>query len=188
MTIPRLVGSLSPAAAQAGATELLVLLPSLGTSSAMWDGVVSRLRPTHQNLRVLSVDLPGHGVSPVARHPFSISELAAAVLQLVDDVGGGSFWVAGVSLGGVIALELALQAPQRVRGFAMFSSGSSIGTAEGWAARVEQVRRSGTASLVTASAERWFAEGFLANDPHQAGAAQLSKLVDVDDESYALDV
>ncbi|MGH3706470.1 MAG: alpha/beta fold hydrolase, partial [Agromyces sp.] len=100
-------------------------------------------------------------------------------------VGGGAFHVAGDSLGGAIALELAIAQPHRVLSLAMFASDARIGTAEGWAERAAQVRGSGTASLVAGSAERWFAPGYLAAAPDGPGSEALLTLIDVDDASYA---
>lgn len=185
MTVPRLHGSMLPIAPGAAVSELLVLLPSLGTGSELWDGTVDELRRTSPSLRILRIDLPGHGASPAAREPFTIAGLARAALRVVDEIGGGSFHLAGVSLGAAVALELALEVPDRVRTLAMFCSGARIGEPAGWAARAEQVRGSGTASLVTGSASRWFAPGFLATDPAGAGAKLLGSLLDVDDASYA---
>jgi 3-oxoadipate enol-lactonase / 4-carboxymuconolactone decarboxylase len=180
----RLHGSVAPAAPEALATELLVLLPSLGTTTALWDGVVAELRRTAPALRVLRADLPGHGASPAAES-FTIGDLAEATLRLVDEVGGGRFHVAGVSLGGTIALELAVRAPSRVASLAMLCSGARIGDGDGWTTRAGQVRASGTASLVVGSAGRWFAPGFLETDATRAGARALEQLLDIDDRSYA---
>jgi len=187
MTVPRLLGSFAPGTAPDAANPLLVLLPSLGTATTLWDGVVAALRADARTagLRILRVDLPGHGVSPAVPGPVSIPELAEAVLAVVDEAGGGGFHVAGVSLGGVIALELAVAHPERVQSLVMSCSGARIGTAQGWADRAAQVRASGTASLVTASAGRWFAPGFLDRDAGGPGARTLTALVDVDDDSYA---
>ncbi|KZE94740.1 3-oxoadipate enol-lactonase 2 [Agromyces sp. NDB4Y10] len=187
MTAPRLLGSFVPGAAPSGSNPLLVLRPSLGTTSALWDGVVSRLRADRRTaaLRILRVDLPGHGASPAAHEPFTVADLADAVLAVVEEAGGGAFHVAGVSLGGAVALELAVARPERVRSLVVSCSGARIGTAEGWAERAAAVRASGTASLVTGSAARWFAPGFLDREGGGPGAASLGRLVDVDDESYA---
>jgi 3-oxoadipate enol-lactonase/4-carboxymuconolactone decarboxylase len=186
MTLPRLRGSFAPGAVPAAHQDLLVLLPSLGTTSEVWDGVVARLRadPVTATLRVLRVDLPGHGASPPAHDPFTVADLAEAVLAVVDEAGGGSFHAAGVSLGGAVALELAATHPARVRTLTMCCSGARIGTPEGWAERAAGVRSSGTASLVAASAARWFAPGFPARD-QRAAARALDALIGVDDESYA---
>ncbi|MCI0157882.1 4-carboxymuconolactone decarboxylase [Leifsonia shinshuensis] len=177
---------MTAASPRAVAPRLLVLLPSLGTTTELWDGVVARLATAPDAPRILRVDLPGHGASPAAREPFGIAELAASVLALVDEVGGGAFDVAGDSLGGAIALELALAAPERVRSLAMFCSGAMIGTPEGWADRAAQVRASGTASVVAGSAQRWFAPGYLDAHPDGPGGHALKTLIDIDDESYAL--
>jgi 3-oxoadipate enol-lactonase/4-carboxymuconolactone decarboxylase len=187
MTVPRLLGSFAPGAAATAANPLLVLLPSIGTTTALWDGVVARLRADARTagLRILRIDLPGHGASPAAAEPFTIGDLAEAVLAVVDEAGGGAFHVAGVSLGGVVALELAVVHSDRVRSLVMSCSGSRIGTPEGWAERAASVRASGTASLVTGSASRWFARGFLEREGGGPGARSLTALVDVDDECYA---
>jgi 3-oxoadipate enol-lactonase/4-carboxymuconolactone decarboxylase len=185
MTVPRLRGTVTAAAPDQVATELLVLVASLGTTTAMWDGVVAQLGPLAPRLRILRVDVPGHGVSPATTEPFTIAELAAATLRLVDEVGGGRFHLAGHSLGGAVALELAVTS-DRVLDLAMFCSGARIGTPEGWAERAGQARGSGTASLVTASAGRWFSPGYLDAHPDGPASRLLGELVDIDDESYAL--
>ncbi|GAA4155838.1 alpha/beta fold hydrolase [Leifsonia shinshuensis] len=186
MTVPRLRGSMTAASPSAATSRLLVLLPSLGTTTELWDGVVARLSGAAGSPRILRVDVPGHGASPATHEPFTMAELAQGVLALVDEVGGGAFDVAGDSLGGAIALEVALAAPERVRSLAMFCSGARIGTPEGWADRAAQVRASGTASVVAGSAQRWFAPGYLDAHPDGPGGRALRTLLDVDDESYAL--
>ncbi|PPG26709.1 4-carboxymuconolactone decarboxylase [Pseudoclavibacter sp. RFBG4] len=187
MTIPRLRGAFAPGTQPAAQNELLVLLPSLGTTMALWDGTVEALRASTpgSTLRILRVDLPGHGSSPAVAEPFTIAELADAVLGVVEEAGGGAFHLAGLSLGGAIALELALAHPERVKSLALFCTDSKIGTTEGWEQRAAAVRASGTASLVTGSAERWFAPGFLEQHPLSPAARSLSTLIDIDDESYA---
>ncbi|RXZ71916.1 alpha/beta fold hydrolase, partial [Agromyces albus] len=186
MTIPRLIGSITPASPDATASGLLVLLPSLGTTTAVWGGVIAPVSAALPDLRILRVDLPGHGASHATREPFTIAELAEATLRLVDETGGGRFHVAGLSLGGTIALELAAGHPDRVLSLAAFCSGSRIGDTAAWSERATQVRASGTASLVTGSAARWYAPGYLEAFPDGPGARGLTALVDVDDESYAL--
>ena len=187
MTVPRLLGSFAPGTSPGAANPLLVLLPSLGTTTAVWDGVVGALRADARTagFRILRIDLPGHGASPAAGSSLTIADLADGVLAVIDEAGGGGFHVAGVSLGGAVALELAVTRPDRVQGLVMSCSGSRIGTRASWAARAADVRSAGTASLVTGSAGRWFGPGFLDRDASGRGAGTLAALVDVDDESYA---
>jgi 3-oxoadipate enol-lactonase/4-carboxymuconolactone decarboxylase len=182
VTRPLLRGTVTPVRSTDRAAELVVLGPSLGTTTAQWDAVAADLAADR---RVLRFDLPGHGSSPVASEPFTVADLADAVIDLVDSVGGGAFAYAGISAGGAVGLELALHYPHRVSSLAVICSAARIGSAEGWRERAERARRSGTASLVSLSAERWYAPGFLDAQP-AAGAPALAALVDVDDESYAL--
>ena len=182
MTVPTMKCSVLPVRGAAANARLIVLGPSLGTTSALWDTVATALGDEY---RVLRFDLPGHGFSPAATKSFSIEEVAEGVLELVDSVGGGAFSYAGDSMGGAVGLTLALRHPERVLGVAAFCAPATFGTPAGWQERAAQVRASGTASVVGASASRWFAPGYLERDPGQ-GAAALDRLLEVDDESYAL--
>jgi 3-oxoadipate enol-lactonase/4-carboxymuconolactone decarboxylase len=182
MTVPTLRCSVLPVRNDAPDARLVVLGPSLGTTSALWDDVALALSSDH---RVLRYDLPGHGFSPAATKPFTVAELADAVLALVDSVGGGSFYYAGDSLGAAVGLTLALAHPNRVSALASFCAAAVIGSPTSWNDRAARVRASGTASVVAMSAERWFAPGFLEREPGR-GAPLLDQLVSVDDESYAL--
>ncbi|CAN5245313.1 3-oxoadipate enol-lactonase [soil metagenome] len=186
MTVPLLRCSIDPADPAAVTSELLVLGPSLGTTSAIWNGAVTAFAATSGGrYRVLRFDLPGHGVSPATTEPFSFAEMADAVLRLVDETGGGRFHYAGVSFGGAIGIELALRHPERVLSLGIFNSDALIGTPEGWADRAKQVRAQGTPSLLAATPGRWFAPDFVERDP-AAASAILHTLSNIDDESYAL--
>ena len=162
-----------------GAGRPLLLGPSLGTRvAACWGPTV----PLLADRPVYGWDLPGHGVSPVARDGFTMDELAAGVERAVDAVGLPSYAVAGVSLGGVASLALR---SSRVAAVTLVCSLPRIGTAEGWTERAAAVRASGTPSLVQGSASRWFAPGFIEAEP-TLSSGLLRDLMDVDDESYAL--
>jgi 3-oxoadipate enol-lactonase/4-carboxymuconolactone decarboxylase len=91
----------------------------------------------------------------------------------------------GVSLGGVVSLELALAAPDRVASVTLICSLPKIATREVWLQRAADVRAMGTPSLVTASAARWFTPAFLEAEP-EVTSRVLNGLLDLDDESYAL--
>jgi 3-oxoadipate enol-lactonase/4-carboxymuconolactone decarboxylase len=182
VTVPILRCSVQPVKSGAPDAELLVLGPSLGTTTSLWSPELEQLA---QNYRVLRFDLPGHGASPRTVEPFTFAELAEAVVAMVDAVGGGAFHYAGVSMAGAIGLQLALDHGHRLRSLAVICSGARIGSPEGWSARAVQARTSGTASLIGTSAERWFAPGFLERDPVHSARA-LNELLDIDDESYAL--
>jgi 3-oxoadipate enol-lactonase/4-carboxymuconolactone decarboxylase len=181
--IPVIVATETPADGGAPDGALtLVLGPSLGTTTAIWDRTRPLLAARHP---LLAWDLPGHGASPATRTPFTTRDIAEGVLRAADAAGIDRFAYAGISLGGVIGLQLALHHPDRVAVLAMICGLPKIGTAEGWAQRAADVRSLGTPSLVTASAARWFTPGFLEREPDIASRV-LHGLLDIDDESYAL--
>jgi 3-oxoadipate enol-lactonase/4-carboxymuconolactone decarboxylase len=156
----------------------LVLGPSLGTSAdACWGACAALLR---DDLDVRMWELPGHGTD-LGQVPeqLTIADLAARVLDSVD----GPFLYAGDSVGGEVGLQLLLDAPDRVLGAVLCCTGAKIADDAVWRDRVAQVRASGTASLVTASAQRWFGGGFLEREPER-GSALLHALRDTSDDGY----
>lgn len=155
---------------------LLVLGPSLGTSAATLWGACAELLGA--DLDLLAWDLPGHGTAPTA-DAVTVEDLARGVLERVD----GPFFYAGDSVGGAVGIQLALDAPDRMRGLVALCTGAKIGTGESWTERIAQVRASGTPSLVTASAGRWFGPGFVEREPARASAL-LHALSDADDAGY----
>ena len=185
MTVPQIT------AARLGgspALPLLVLGPSLGTSArTLWSAVASHLS---DNFEVLAWDLPGHGSNTAESQPFTIEELAAGVLEMIDDMFAGRgtqgtpFIYAGDSVGGAVGLQLLLDAPRRVESAVLLCTGSKIGEPETWHERASTVRASGTPSMVEGSATRWFAPDFLERDP-DTGSALLHALQETDREGYA---
>ena len=167
---------------------LLVLGPSLGTSATtLWTAAAAGLTDVFD---VVAWDLPGHGHNrSVPDEQFTVAELAAGVLHVVDDVlaergeVGGGFAYAGDSVGGAVGLQLMLDAPGRVTSAVLLCTGATIGDAASWADRVAQVRASGTPGLVASSAERWFGTGFLDREP-ESGSALLHALQAADDAGY----
>lgn len=181
MSVPVIVGTAS-AGPTAPAGDTTLLGPSLGSTTAIWDRAAPLISPAVPTLRW---DLPGHGASPACTDPFSTVEIAEGVLRMADAAGVERFAVAGISLGGLVSLALALAAPDRVTAVTLICSLPKIGTAEAWRQRAADVRSMGTPSLVTASAARWFTPDFLAREPDVASRV-LNGLLDIDDESYAL--
>jgi len=96
----------TPAYSRTGAGASLVLLHGIGSSRHAWDPVVPALAG---HFDVLAIDLPGFGDSepmPPQVEPVPAA-LAAAVAGLLDDLGITAPHIAGNSLGGWVALELA---------------------------------------------------------------------------------
>jgi pimeloyl-[acyl-carrier protein] methyl ester esterase len=92
----------------------LVLIHGWGLHAGVWDGFVPLLEP---HFRVLRVDLPGHGSSSWSGE-VSLDEMAAAVLAVAP---ANAAWL-GWSLGGLVAMRAALQAPARVGALLLLAS------------------------------------------------------------------
>lgn len=118
--IPSITGVRLSGAATRAELPLLVLGPDPGTTAlSLWSEVASHLGGVFD---VLAWDLPGHGYNRgVPEEGFTIGELAAGVLQVVDDVLeqrgelGAPFAYAGLSAGATVGLQLLLDHPHRVR-------------------------------------------------------------------------
>ena len=141
---------------------VLVLGSSLGTTGAMWEPQLAALTET---FRVVRYDHRGHGESPVPPGPYRVAELAADVLALADRLGVTRFSYAGLSLGGMVGMELAAQAPDRVDRLALLCTSALLGPPEGWTARADTVRQHGTAAVTDAVVSRWFRPDFAAANP-----------------------
>jgi pimeloyl-[acyl-carrier protein] methyl ester esterase len=88
----------------------LVLLHGWGMHGGIWDGVRDALA---RQFCLHVVDLPGYGASAHC-DPYTLAELARAVAQLIPQAMPKAAHVCGWSLGGQVALRLALDFPERV--------------------------------------------------------------------------
>jgi 3-oxoadipate enol-lactonase len=134
---------------------VLVLLNSLGTDLGMWDAQAAALRG---ELRIVRCDARGHGDSPYTAAPWTLADLGADVIGLLDLLEIEEAHVAGVSLGGATAIWLAAHAPERVdRVVACFTS-AFFGPPDPWLRRAEVVRAEGVGAVSEAVLGRWFTE------------------------------
>ena len=166
----------------------LVLLDSLGTTTGMWDPVLPGLV---EQFRVVRIDHPGHGQSPPAPAgtAASLAGLAEEVLAVLDGLHlAGSHpdrvHLAGVSLGGMTAMWLAVHRPQRVGRLALICTSAHLPPARDWRDRAAAVRAGGMAAVVDAVVARWVTPGLAARDPEQV-AALRGMVLGADPDSYA---
>jgi 2-succinyl-6-hydroxy-2,4-cyclohexadiene-1-carboxylate synthase len=152
-----------------GEGRRLVLLHGFTQGPGSWDPVLAELDGSYQIVRVT---LPGHGpagsASAAARLPFEAA--AAAIARAVADVAGpeAATWV-GYSLGGRLALRIALDRPDLVDSLVLLGATAGLEDTADRAARVEIDERL-AAGLERKGVEQ-FVEGWLA----QALFARLSR-------------
>lgn len=141
---------------------MLLLSNSLGTTHAMWDPQLAGLT---QRFRVLRYDRRGHGQSAVPPGPYTIAELAADVIDLLDSLELERVSYCGLSIGGMDGMWNAANAAERIDRLALCSTSPHLPPRELWDERASAVRDQGTAALADGTMERWFSEEFRAGDP-----------------------
>jgi 3-oxoadipate enol-lactonase/4-carboxymuconolactone decarboxylase len=93
-----------------GAGPPLLLLNSVGCDLTLWDAVLPHLK----NFRVLRMDMRGHGQSDSPPGDYTLDQIAADAVCVLDAAGVDRAAVCGLSLGGMTAMTLALNARARV--------------------------------------------------------------------------
>jgi poly(3-hydroxyalkanoate) depolymerase len=102
----------------------LLLITGLGASLDL--GAPFERALAARGVQVISFDAPGVGRSTAYRRPRRMRGVASTVEQLLDALGYDQIDVLGVSLGGVIAQQLAHQAPQRVRRLVLAATAAGV--------------------------------------------------------------
>jgi 3-oxoadipate enol-lactonase len=157
----------------------LVLSNSLGATLEMWDAQAERLA---ERFRLVRYDTRGHGLSATPPGPYSIDDVGRDVVELLDHLDVERAHVAGLSLGGMTAMWLGINAPRRVDRLVLLCTSARMGPAQMWADRAVTVREQGTQALVDATMERWLTEGYRATHTIEP---LRQMFVGVDDEGYA---
>lgn len=110
--------------------------------SGTWMNWLEQLPVLAGERRVVALDLPGFGRSPMPARPISISGYARLLDRLCDELGLGATAFVGNSMGGCIAAQLALDFPERVERIALVSpAGVSTHAPAGSARMIAALRR-----------------------------------------------
>jgi 2-succinyl-6-hydroxy-2,4-cyclohexadiene-1-carboxylate synthase len=146
--------------------ESVVLLHGFSGTRHAWDGVLALL--DDERYRPLALDLPGHGGTPAGARPPTFAGCTTAVLDAAPE----RFTLCGYSMGGRIALHVALAAPERVRRLVLVSSTAGI------ADPLERAQRREADHRLAAELERrpfeefierWRTQALFASDPPEVG-------------------
>ncbi|PZU56982.1 MAG: 3-oxoadipate enol-lactonase [Sphingobium sp.] len=158
----------------------LVLLNSIGTDMHLWDAALPHLLPA---FRLLRIDMRGHGASDAPDGDYSLSLLADDVSAVMRDAGIDSAAVAGVSLGGMVAMQLALDHPDRVSALALICTSAAMDSAA-WATRIAAVRDGGTGAIADMAIGRFLSPDYVAAHPEIADGLKHA-LIGQSDDGYA---
>jgi 3-oxoadipate enol-lactonase len=182
---------------------VLVLGNSLGTTRAVWDPQVPVLR---EHFRLLRYEHWGHGWpegsggsgsggsgsaasgelgrSPSPAGPYAIDELGRDVLALLDAHEIDRALYCGTSIGGMVGMWLAAHVPERIAALGLSCTSAFLPPAQMWAARAEQVRSAGMASIAEQVVSRWFTPAFQGRCP-SVPASFADGLLGTQAEGYA---
>jgi len=169
-----------------GDAPVLVLGDPIGTTRDVW---AHQLPVLSRHFRIVRYEARGHGApgeqSAAPKGPYTIAELGADVLAMLNDHGIERFAFAGVSLGGMTGIWLAANAPERITSLAVLCAAlTPMPSAQAWHDRAALVRSQGMAPLVGMVVPRWFTPAFMAREPGQVEAV-VAMLKGTNPEGYA---
>jgi 3-oxoadipate enol-lactonase len=150
---------------------------SLGTSLHMWDAQL----PLAERFRLIRFDNRGHGDSPAPPGPYEIEDLANDVLEL----GVERAHYVGLSIGGMIGMWLAANAPERIDRLVLICTSAQLGPPSMWQDRAATVLEAGsTEPVADPVVDRWLTPSFAAEHPDER-AKLRAMLTAADPAGYA---
>jgi 3-oxoadipate enol-lactonase len=136
---------------------VIIFSNSLGSNLSMWQSQVDHFK---SDFRVIRYDHRGHGNTEVAAGPYSFEVLCNDVVALMDALGIERAHFAGLSMGGMTALGLALDHPDRVFGITAANCVAAIAP-EGlkvWDERIAAISANGLEPILDGTIQRWFTQ------------------------------
>jgi 3-oxoadipate enol-lactonase len=114
-----------------------------------------------------------------------MATLAGAVVELLDALGVRHFHYAGISIGGAIGQQLAVDHPDRVITLTAIATAARFADPESWPRRAALVRQRGTRAMIDSREGVWYTSAFAHAHP-DAVDRLLDMLEATDDEGYAV--
>lgn len=102
-----------------GQGEPVLMLMGFGMRGLVWR---PQIRDLEKHTQVAWYDNRGLGLSSPQRPGFTMADMASDALEVADALGWETFHVVGVSMGGMVAQELAIAVPERVRTLALVAT------------------------------------------------------------------
>jgi len=161
----------------------LVLINSLGSDLSMWEPQVG---PLAEHLRLVRFDARGHGGTAAPDGPYSIADLAGDVVDVLDGLDVRRASVCGISLGGMVAIWLGVNAADRIERLVLSCTAAHLPPVSNWTERAAAVRAAGSpAPLADTVVGRWLTPEHAAADPGLRERLR-AMIAGTDGEAYAL--
>jgi len=134
----------------------VLLLHPVGLDGPIWTPLTTQLAKSY---RVIAPSLRGHGRSPAFPPPWTVRELAADVHALLQRHADGPVHVVGLSLGGIVAQQLAVDHPTDVGSLVLIATRSGFDEMgrRVLLERARQGQQGGMAAVAEDTMARWFA-------------------------------
>jgi 3-oxoadipate enol-lactonase len=136
---------------------VLLLSNSLSSTLDMWEPQMAEFS-TH--FRVLRYDNRGHGASDVPPGPYPIDRFAQDAKELVEKLGVAPVAFCGLSLGGMVGMWLAANAPKLLTRAVFANTSAWFGMPDVWNQRIASVEAGGMTVAAEATIQRWLTQDF----------------------------
>lgn len=161
----------------------VVFSHALGLDLRMWDATVPALAA---RIAAVRYDTRSHGSSEVMTSAFTLDDLVADAVRLIEELGYDAVAWVGLSLGGMIGQGLAIAHPERIIKLVLANTTSRYPAdfRSAWADRARIARTDGMAALADFLMTRFFSPAFRQNRPDEVARAR-QHVLSVDAAGYA---
>ncbi len=142
----------------------VILVHPVGLDLTYWSAQIDALSAHHD---VIAFDLPGHGRTPGAPQDWTLDKAAELLAQVAQSTGSDRVRLVGLSVGGIIAQQLAITRPELVSALVLIDTAAAFSD-EGRASmrkRAAAVRQGGMAAVLDSTLERWSMPKTMARRP-----------------------
>ena len=159
---------------------VILLLNSMGTTTAMWDPQLAMLE---EHFRVIRMDTRGHGQSGTPDGNYTFDDLVADALATLDRHNAETASVMGCSLGSMTALGLGLTAPGRIHRIVCSAARADAPEPfrQSWDDRAAVIAEKGVAGLWEGSLGNWLTPAFREANPDVVAAMKTEFMKTTDD-------
>lgn len=138
----------------------LVLGNSLGTDFSLWDPILNALM---NDFYVVRYDMRGHGGSDAPPGDYTLNQLADDVQAVIAAARLTAYDYCGISLGGMVGMELAARRPAGLRRVVLSNTAAQF-DAGIWDTRMEAIKQGGMPAIIDAVIGRFFTPEFVAQN------------------------
>ncbi|MBI1386581.1 MAG: 3-oxoadipate enol-lactonase [Rhizobiales bacterium] len=147
----------------------LVLHHSLGANRGLW---APQVRQLGAHFAILNIDGRGHGGSSVPPGPYAIADFGRDALAVMDHVGVRRAAFCGLSLGSMVGLWLALEAPERFARMVLVGASAGVDDKSGFDRRLARLAEVGLEGIIDELLARWFTPPFLTAGREEVAAVR----------------